>query len=301
MASAPVTADGWLSVTERGSVFGIRFLVWVSHALGRGPARFFLRFIAAYYVVFHGVGRRASRDYLTRVHGRATLGMQYRHVLRFAEALLDRVFIVSGRHRYFTVTRTGSKYLQRLAADRRGVILLGAHVGSFEAMRMQADKEDLRINVLGHFKNARMLNAALDKLNPTANARVIAVDDKGAPFVLRVRDRIRAGEMIAVLGDRVAPGERTVKARFLGDEASFPTGPYVLASLLRCPIYLTFGLYHAPNRYDLYCEPFEEEIVLPREGRDEALAAYAQKFASRLEHFVRLAPDNWFNFYDFWK
>jgi predicted LPLAT superfamily acyltransferase len=74
----------------------------------------------------------------------------------------------------------------------------------------------------------------------------------------------------------------------------------LLAALLKCPVYLTFGLYHAPNRYDLFCEPFEDEIQLPREARDEALHAYAQKFAARLEHYVRLAPDNWFNFYDFW-
>jgi predicted LPLAT superfamily acyltransferase len=300
MADAPVTDAGWLSVSERGSVLGIQFFVWTANALGRAPSRFFLRFVALYYVIIHGAGRRAIRQYLERVQGRATLGMQYRHFLRFSEALLDRAFIASGKDGYFKVTRTGFHNLKRLRDERRGAILLGAHLGSFEALRMQSAKESLPLDILGHFSNARMLNAALEKINPKANARVIAIDDNNAHFALRIRDLVRAGHLIGILGDRVGPDTRAVKARFLGAEASFPVGPFMLAALLRCPIYLTFGLYHAPDRYDLYCEPFADEVILPRERRSEAVAEYAQKFADRLEHFVRLAPDNWFNFYKFW-
>jgi predicted LPLAT superfamily acyltransferase len=144
-----------------------------------------------------------------------------------------------------------------------------------------------------------MINAALTKLNPLSSARLIARGD-GVEFMLRIREKLRQGDRVAILADRVAPGERVAEVDFLGAKARFPTGPYLLAALLKCPVYLTFGLYRAPNRYDLFCEPFEEEIQLPREARDEALHAYAQKFATRLEHYVRLAPDNWFNFYDFW-
>jgi predicted LPLAT superfamily acyltransferase len=306
MATSPLsagTAEGktWLSARERGSVLGIQFFVWVSNILGRGPAFFFARFVALYYVLFYATARRASRDYLTRIHGHATTGMQYRHVLRFAEALIDRVFIVSGHDEYFDVTCTGHDHLVRLMEEKRGAILLGAHLGSFEAMRMQSGKESIRLQILGHFSNARMLNAALERINPKANAHVIAIDDKSHPFALRVRDCVRAGDLIGILGDRVGPDGRAARVRFLGGEAEFPTGAYMLAAILRCPIYLTFGLYRTPNRYDLYCEPFEEVVNLPRERRETALAEYAQRFATRLEHYVRMAPDNWFNFYDFWK
>jgi predicted LPLAT superfamily acyltransferase len=105
---------------------------------------------------------------------------------------------------------------------------------------------------------------------------------------------------VAVLGDRVGVNEKTATAQFLGAPARFPTGPFTLAALLRCPIYLTFGLYRAPNRYDLYCEPLAQHLELPRGAREAALAAHVQRYADRLEHYCRLAPDNWFNFYDFW-
>ena len=87
---------------------------------------------------------------------------------------------------------------------------------------------------------------------------------------------------------------------FLGGRARFPTGPFVLAAVLHCPVLLTFGLHHAPNRYDLYCEPFAERSTCRAPRAKRRCASYVQRFASRLEHYCRLAPDNWFNFYDFW-
>jgi predicted LPLAT superfamily acyltransferase len=288
-------------MAERGSVLGLRIITWLSSAVGRTPARFVVRFVALYYLVFDVATRRASRDYLMRVHGKATLAMRYGHVLRFAEVTLDRAFIVAGKERYFDVSCNGDEHISQLKKSRRGAVLLGAHVGSFEAMRMQGKKESLRIHVLGHFSNARMINAALERLNPSANTSVISIGDSNPDFVLRIRESVESGDLIGILGDRVGRLGRSARVKFLGEDASFPTGAYLMASILRCPIYLTFALYRAPNRYELYCEPFEDEVHLPRDHRDEALAAYAQKFACRLEYFVRRAPDNWFNFYDFWE
>jgi predicted LPLAT superfamily acyltransferase len=301
VAMSDGSAPGWLSVAERGSVLGIRLIAWLATAFGRTPARWVLRAVALYYFLFHASARRASAEYLARIHGRASHAMIYAHVLRFAEAALDRAFIVTGKFGYFEVTQTGHHWLTDLVAAGRGAILLGAHLGSFEAMRMQGDRDGLRINFLGYFRNARMINAALRQLNPTATARLIPIDPADFTFVLRIKERTDRGEFVAILGDRVGPDGRGATVDFLGGKADFPTGVYMLASILKCPIYLTFGLYRAPNRYELFCEPFEERALLPREGREEALRAYAQRFATRLEHFVRLAPDNWFNFHSFWR
>ena len=117
----------------------------------------------------------------------------------------------------------------------------------------------------------------------------------------RVHDRIEAGDFVALLGDRTGLNERTVEATFFGQQARFPAGPFLLASLMKCPVYLTFGLYRRPNRYDLSCEPFADRLHLPRRKREAALQEVVQRYADRLEHYARSAPDNWFNFYDFWQ
>ena len=126
-------------------------------------------------------------------------------------------------------------------------------------------------------------------------------DEIRAHMAISVKERIDAGEMVAVLGDRVGLGDRVVEVDLFGAPALLPAGPYWLAASLGCPVFLTFGLFHEPNRYDLYCEPFADRIELARSDRHGAARVWAQRYAQRLEHYCRMAPDNWFNFYPVWK
>ncbi len=290
----------WQDVAEKGSVLGIRVVVALATGLGRRTARAALHAIAAWYVLFHPGVRRASRDYLLRLHGRAPFADVYRHVLCFARVTLDRLFLARGITGPFALSFEGEEHLRALHRGRRGALILLAHVGSFEVMRASSGMRDLPISFLGYFRNARMINAVLRELNARVDARLIEIRPDDPTFVFDVEQRIAAGELVATMGDRVGQDGKSVVVPFLGAPATFPSGPYLLAAALGCPVYLAFGLYAEPNRYALYCEPFAERVVLPRAGRLDAVAAYAARYAARLEHFCRLAPDNWYNFFDFW-
>ncbi len=293
---------GWLDVAEVGGAFGIRFLVIVCTALGRAPARMVLRLVALYYMLFHATARRASRDWLARIHGseHVTSRMVYDHLLRFSHVALDRLFFVRRQMSHFEIRILGEEVFRTIRARKQGVVFLGAHVGSFEATRVLAELHEVRINVVGYFRNALMINTALQQLDPSCAVRLIEIEPGRIDFIFDVKDRIDRGEHVAILADRVVPGGATIEAEFMGSPARFPSGVYLLAAALHCPVYLVFALYREPNRYDVYCEPFAEQLVLPRKARSEAIAGYVSKYAERLEHYSRLAPDNWFNFYDFW-
>jgi predicted LPLAT superfamily acyltransferase len=293
--------DAWLTTAERGTMLGILSVFWLATLFGRLPARLLVRGIALWYTAFDRPARSASVLWFRTVQG-SDPGWTtvYRHILRFAQVALDRIFLVQGKTRAFEVTRTGLHHLQEAKRRGRGAILLGAHLGSFEAMRTGADEDDVPLNIVGHFENARMINALLERLNPRSAARVIHIGSGSVDFIFRVQQAVAAGEFVAILGDRTGLHEKSVTAQFFGRPARFPAGPFTLAAVLGCPILLTFGLYREPNRYDLHCEPFEERVELPRKTRQASLEALVQRFADRLEHYCRLAPDNWFNFFDFW-
>jgi predicted LPLAT superfamily acyltransferase len=195
----------------------------------------------------------------------------------------------------------GHELLTAAREQGRGAILLGAHLGSFEAMRARSQARDIALSILGHFENAKMINALFSVLNPGMAARVIHISPGSVDFIFRVQQRVEAGEFVAVLGDRTGLNEKSMVVDFFGAPARFPTGPFVLAAVLDCPVFLTFGLYREPNRYDLHCELFAERVELPRPNRQAELRALVQRYAQRLEHYARLAPDNWFNFYDVWE
>ncbi|MCB9732437.1 MAG: lipid A biosynthesis acyltransferase [Deltaproteobacteria bacterium] len=294
----PVT---WLNKGERGALLGIRAGFFVATVFGRFPARVLVRFIALWYRLFDRKAVRASRAWLERVTGeKPGFWAVYRHILRFAQVTLDRIFLLKGKVRSLRFTRTGHENLERQLATGRGAILLGAHLGSYEAMRYGGFSTNVPINILGYFANAKMVNALFEKLSPESAARVVHIGDDPVGVMVRVKERVAAGELVAVMGDRVGLSERVVKAEFFGEEAPFAAGPFLMAAVLKCPVYLVFGIYSEPNRYDLYCETFAESVILPRSSREEALKALVQRYADRLADHARKAPDNWFNFFDFW-
>lgn len=294
---------GWLDQGERGSVFLIRLTVFLVTAFGRAVPRFVAKLVALYYTLASRTARDASRTFLTRLEGRApSFSRIYRQVLRFTEVTLDAFFLVSGKRQHFTAHSNGTEHLSALREQGRGAILLGAHVGSFYAMRMRSAQRKLDLHAVVYTKNARMMNDALESLDPEGATRLIEMDpDAGLDFMLKIRELVDGGALVAILGDRTHGDARAVEADFLGAKAKFPAGPYLLASLLKCPVYLVFGMYEAPSHYELFCEPFAERIELPRKGRDEALARYVQAYADRLAYYVRRYPENWFNFFDFWR
>ncbi len=302
MGQKIVKRSGWLQVEEIGGAFGIRLLILACTLFGRAFGRVFLYPVALYYSLLLPNARRASRDWWRRIHGegRWQWRMTYVHVLRFARVTLDRLFLIRKQMWRFDVRIHGEHHMRKIRASSQGVIFLGAHLGSFESIRALANVNRTRINVVGYFRNAKAINAALERLDPDCAARLIEIQPGGIDFVFAVQDCIDRGEHVAILGDRVGLGGATTEVRFLGSPATVPIGAYQLAAALRCPIHLIFSLYSEPNRYDIHCEPFAERVMLPRGRRSEAAGEYAQRYADRLGHYARLAPDNWFNFFDFW-
>jgi predicted LPLAT superfamily acyltransferase len=160
---------------------------------------------------------------------------------------------------------------------------------------------DIRMTVLVHTKHAPKFNRFLATLNQESQTDLIQVTDVTAGTAIMLSECITRGELVVIAADRipVSAEPRIVTVPFLGECAPFPVGPYVMAGLLRCPVYLLFCLRLADG-FHVFIEPFLETVHLQRVGREATLKNSAALFAARLEHYCRLAPLQWFNYYEFW-
>jgi predicted LPLAT superfamily acyltransferase len=290
----------WLTNEERGTVAGIRFVVALCNLAGRRAARLFVSVLMAYYTLFAAQGRRASRAILSLLLGRpATWRDVYRHLRTFGLVTLDRVFLLQGKRELFDLEAHGTEHLTQLTEQKRGALLVGAHIGSFEVMRARAGGRGHDIRVLAYLGNAKKINQVFAALSPEMQSRIIQLGSFDS--LIRAKDALDQGAILAMLGDRTGLNEKTTHAMFMGRSAPFPTGPWLLAAALHCPVLLVFGVYRGGNRYELFCEPFAERVVLPRKAREAALQGYVQAYAARVEAIARQHPYNWFNLYNFWE
>jgi predicted LPLAT superfamily acyltransferase len=291
----------WKQRPEGGGWFAIWLIRTIARRGGRTLARLCLYPIVLYFLALRGPERRASRAYLTRALGRpAGLIAVARHIHTFAATILDRVFMLGERLRRFDVKVSGLDHLHA-QLDQGGVLMFGSHLGSFEVLRVLArQRPDIRVRVVLDKAHNAAMTQLLDALNPDVAATVIDAGQDGPSIVLAVQQAVAEGALVALLVDRTQPGEAGFPVTFFGEPAQLPRAPWLIAAVLQAPVILGFGLYRGGNRYDLVFESFSGPITAPRKNRGPVLAELAQRYAQRLEHHVRSAPYNWFNFYDFW-
>jgi predicted LPLAT superfamily acyltransferase len=292
----------WIERPEGGSALGMKLLCKFALLCGRTAARLLLYPITLYFLIRRGPERRASRHYLERINGRkATLLEVAKHIHSFAAVTLDRAFLMAERFKRFDIQVHGIEQLRNAWNERHGVLVFGAHVGSFDALRVLAElRTDIKTRVVLDIEHSATMMTILRALNPAMAASIINARQDGASTALAIKEALDETALVTLLVDRARPGNAVVSTEFLGHAAPFPASPWLLAAALKVPVVLCFGLYGGGNRYDLHFELFADKLVIDRANRSSALSAIVQRYADRLAHHARLAPYNWFNFYDFW-
>jgi predicted LPLAT superfamily acyltransferase len=292
--------QAWRDRPERSNTGIIKFIVWVALRLGRPAARLLLYPICLYFLIFSPKANAASRNYLARVFERKPrLADLFCHYHCFASTLLDRVFLLNEQSDRFDIRVHGRDVAAELLERGDGSFLLGAHVGSFEVLRALGRKESgLHVDMVMYEANARKINAVLNAINPKLATDIIGLGR--CDSMLKVEESLERGDLLGMLADRSLKGEGQMRCLFFGEPAAFPLGPFRIATILRRPIVLMFGLYRGGKRYDIYFERLMDLPDVPRSQRGELAQQALNRYVERLEHYCRLAPYNWFNFYEFW-
>jgi predicted LPLAT superfamily acyltransferase len=304
----------WSRAPERSNMLALRVICAIAILCGRPLTRLILHPISLYFLLFSPTQRRHIKRYLFRAIGpRAGWADGYRLLHAFASTVLDRLYFLRGRMDLFDIRVFGNAPVEVEVNAGRGAFMLGAHVGSFEALgackHRAGAPADLRPAMVMYPDNAQQINAVLNAISlPELRPHMIAL---GRPHsMLALRDWLDSGGLAGLLADRTLAGPEeagqqrgsSIEVSFLGQPALFNDGPFRLAALLRRKVFFMAGLYVGGARYDVLFEPladFSERASGPAE-REQRIRAALEAYVARLEALCRAYPYNWFNFHDFW-
>ncbi len=285
----------------RGGRSGIWFFITVLRVLGLRLTYLLLPPVAVYYS-FVSPDVRATMDYHKRVFGKVPWWKRrwlvFRHFLSFGMALIDRTAILAGQTGRFSYSFDGEEHVRAAVAEGRGVLLLSAHVGNWEAAGQLLTRLDVPINVAGFDIETPQIRSLLNKASK-ANFRLVPLTGSPTDTIPLVA-AMRRGEIVALLGDR-AYGSPAERIPFFGGSAPFPIGAYVMAAIAGAPLIHVFNLREPGAHYRFIGFPPQRLQMPVRDQRDGYLRECAGRFARDLESIVKRDPLQWYNFYPFWE
>ena len=287
---------------SRGPLWGHLFFYYATRVTGLWFAYFSLFFPVAYYVLTMHDARQASFHYLDRVLGKAPWWKRwartYWHFFQYSRTALDALVLGARGTGAFSLIHDGIENLRDAARTGNGVIFLTAHVGSWTvAARLIDELTGAKFAVTALEADEAKMQEFFRNAHGEA-PRVISIGADPLSSIELIH-ALRDGYAVALQGDR-SVGPRVVRVPFLGSMAEFPAGPFLIASLARVPIVVTFAAQSGWRKYHFTgFPPFDVKLdrSFPMEPQ---LEEAVKKYVARLEDAVRKHPYQFFNFFEFW-
>ncbi|MEH6579258.1 MAG: lipid A biosynthesis acyltransferase [Amphritea sp.] len=297
----------WSRAGEAGTLLGMQILLLVYRVFGRWGFRVFLFPVISYFFLTRKEAREASTQYLQKLRPHLAAEQQasltsFQHFLMFGEILLDKFLVwMGGISREDVVFETPAVF-EKVDHERKGGVIIVSHLGNTEVCSALAHQlPDIRLTLLVYTRHAEKFNSLMKKVNSSARIEMLQVTDMSPATAMILSERVEAGEYIVIAGDRtpVTGTGRVSTVSFLGGDAPMPQGAFILAGLLKCPVYLMFCI-KQQAQYHISLELFSEQLKFSRKERHQAISKAVQNYANRLEHYCIKAPLQWFNFFPFW-
>ncbi len=295
----------WKKQTEVGSSIGLWFLFIIFKIFGSFVCKIFMSPVLLYFYLFKKNTRQSINIFYQKLS--SNTGNKYgyfypiKNFLNFGYGIIDRLSIWNNKIPISQINPINEESIYSYMDKNIGGIIVVSHLGNFEISRVASKNRTLAVmNIIVDSSNAKKIQKIMQATNNDYDFNLISVDNINMQTIILLQEKVELGEFLVIAGDRITDKQsNTIEANFLGDKAKFPIGPYVLAKVLGCPVFNICCLKNN-NKYDVYFELLFEKIKFNSRTKDETLKLCVAKYTSTLEKYVKKAPTQWYNFYNFW-
>ena len=281
---------------SKGTVLGYKIFVFLIKNAGIRFAYCLLYFVSFYYFLFLKKSNRAIFYYFNKRHKFSYLKSKqlvYKSYFTFGQTIIDKVAINAGLRNKFTYEFDGVEHLKKLLQEKKGGVLISAHIGNFEIAEHFLGEIDIafQINLVTTDLEHSAIKNYLDSVTQKSTVKFIIIKDD-LSHIFEINAALAKNELVCFTGDRYFEGSKSLKAPLLGKEAQFPAGPFLIASRLKVPVVFVCVMKEPNLHYHLYARKAETK------HRDEK--ALLQAYVESTEGILKKYPLQWFNYFDFW-
>ena len=289
--------QSWEGISK-GNKTGYSIFIWLLRVGGIRPAYILLRFVAFYYFVFS-----SSSKYIYHLFHKKlgynpwrSLARVYRNYYLFGQTLIDKIVVMSGLKVPYTFVFEGEHYIEEIMAAGKGGILISAHIGNYELAGYYFKRLPVRVNIIMVDNEQQQIKQYLESvMSDRSKLNIITIKDD-LSHIYEISNALKNNELIAIHADRFVKGSKTIAGNFLGQDALFPMGPFVLATTFKVPVAFVFCVKESDTHYHLSTAPPKEYT----ENKQIAIPAALNDYITELEKKVKQYPEQWFNYYNFW-
>lgn len=281
---------------SRGAVAGYRIFIFLIKNLGIKSAYLLLYFVAFYFLLFSYQGTKSSYYYFHQRLGFSKLNSiwkVYKSYFVFGQTIIDKVVISSGIKNKFTFEHDGGEAIVELLKEKKGGILISAHVGNFEIADYFFNEIDVnsQINLVTTDNEHRAIKDYLESISLKNNLKFIIVNED-LSHIFEINNALNNNELVCFTGDRYFEGNKVLTENLLGKSAKFPGGTFLLGSRLNVPVLFVYVMKETNKHYHLYTR----KANFKKRDAQDLLKSYTQS----IEWILKKYPYQWFNYFDFW-
>ena len=283
-----------------GTPLGYKIFIFFFKYLGLRFAYLNLTYVVLFFVIKCRKERKAIWFYYRQILKYSVLKSSlkiYAHFFVFAQTIVDKVAIRYGFSHKFKYTFENAEQAIELMSKPQGAIFLGAHIGSWEVGSHIFSKYDKTMNILMVDAEYQRIKNVIEKSGEDPGYKIIPINEDSIEAILRVKKALADGEILGIQGDRYIDEKRKKEVEFLGRKADFPEGPFLMASKLRTPVVIYFAMREKMS-YNFIFKYIDNKEGLSAKDYQEKIF---NEYLKLLEETVKRYPQQWFNFYSFWK
>ncbi|WP_426669424.1 hypothetical protein ACPPVU_24820 [Mucilaginibacter sp. McL0603] len=285
---------------SKGKPLGYGIFVFVLKTGGVLPAYLLLRFVTLYYLIFSYKSTKSTFNYFHKKFNYNTLKSIYKVYINYnllGQSLIDKVVIMSGIPNKLTFEFDGINNLHHIASLKKGGLLLTAHIGNWEAARHLLNEIDARINVVVFDGEDEGIKEYMESVVGKSVLNLIVIKDDMS-HIFEISNAFLNDELVCMPADRYLESNKTTKLKFLGEDARFPLGPFMLAAKFGVPVSFVYGMKESTFHYHFFASEVKE---YPDLEQDVVVQQMMADFVEDMEIKVKAYPEQWYNYYNFWQ